>query len=205
MLGYLVSGLSLGFYAAVTPGPLQAFLLSQTLKNGWKRTLPASLAPLLSDLPIVTLVLLVLTQTPDWFLNALQIIGGFFIFYLGWNALSAVRAEASTTPVEAESIRQGVFKAALMNFISPNPYIFWSLIAGPIFLEGWRQAPVLGASFVLGFYGTLVGGFAGFVLLSAGTKQLGTTVTRILSVVSAVALFVFGAYQIWDGIRSWLA
>jgi threonine/homoserine/homoserine lactone efflux protein len=51
MLGYLTIGVTYAFAAAVQPGPFQAYLISLTLVNGWRRTLPAVLAPLLSDFP----------------------------------------------------------------------------------------------------------------------------------------------------------
>ena len=69
MAFYLISGLTLGFSAAFTPGPFQAFLLSQTTKFGWKRTLLTAFAPLLSDGPIILVMVFVLSQTPDWFLT----------------------------------------------------------------------------------------------------------------------------------------
>lgn len=59
MLPYLMLGGGLAFAAVLQPGPLQAFLLSRTIAHGWKRTLPAALSPVLSDLPIALLVLLV--------------------------------------------------------------------------------------------------------------------------------------------------
>ncbi len=201
MFGYLLTGLSLGFYAALSPGPFQAFLLSQSLQNGWKRTLPASLAPLLSDGPIVALVLLVLTQTPVWFLIGLRISGGIFILYLSKGAFSTAQTLNAVVPVPAaHSMRQSLFKAALMNGLNPNPYIFWGVVAGPILLEGWRQAPQLGLSFVLGFYGTLIGGFAALIVVFATTRHLGQRATRALGIVSAAALALFGVYQIWVGI-----
>ncbi|MBP1599095.1 MAG: Lysine exporter protein, partial [Acidobacteria bacterium] len=41
---YLLQGISLGFAAAVQPGPLSTYLVSETLKSGWRRTLPAIFA-----------------------------------------------------------------------------------------------------------------------------------------------------------------
>ncbi|MBI1880094.1 MAG: hypothetical protein HYR94_18055 [Chloroflexi bacterium] len=100
MIVYFLQGLTLGLSATATPGPFQAFLLAQTLKNGWKRTLPATLAPLVTDGPIIFLVLLVLTQTPGWFLNVLQIAGGLFVLYLECHRRSgsAKRLAAVTQP-----------------------------------------------------------------------------------------------------------
>ncbi len=203
MTGYLLTGVSLGFYAAISPGPFQAFLLAQSLKTGWKRTLPASLAPLFTDGPIIALVLLLLTQTPNWFLSALRIAGGFFIVYLAKGAFDNFRQGDFSLEATVEASERGMLKAIMMNALNPNPYIFWSVVAGPILLEGWRQAPQLGLSFLIGFYGTMVSGLAGLIILFATARQLGPKVTRILSGVSAAALLIFGLYQIWEGVRLW--
>ncbi|MCP4424385.1 MAG: LysE family transporter [Chloroflexi bacterium] len=202
MLVYLTQGLILGGTAAAQPGPLQAFLLSQTLKNGWRRTIWAAFAPLISDGPILVLVLLALTQLPDWALILLRIGGGLFLLYLAWGAYQAFQQATAVTPTTAESAQQGVLKAALMNFLSPNPYIFWGTIAGPILIEAWRETAVNGLAFFFGFYGALIGGFMAFVLLFAAAKRLDEKVSRVLSGISAVALFLFGLYQIFLGLST---
>ena len=46
MLFYFLQGATLAISAAIMPGPYQAYLLSQALRHGWKRTLPAAFAPL---------------------------------------------------------------------------------------------------------------------------------------------------------------
>ena len=66
MLIYITQGIVLGLYGAAIPGPFQAFLLSETLRSGWKRTLPAALAPLISDGPVLLAFLLVLSRLPDF-------------------------------------------------------------------------------------------------------------------------------------------
>lgn len=200
LLVYLSQGLILGGTAAAQPGPLLAYLLSQTIKNGWRRTLPAAFAPIISDIPIVLLVILVLTRTPDWSLQILRIIGGLFLLYLAYGAFKSYRTAVITAPQELQSTHRGMLNAALMNLLSPNPYIFWATIAGPIFIAGWRQAPGNGLSFVLGFYLMLVGGFMAFIALFAFTRRLDVRISRLLSVFSALALLIFGFVQIWLGI-----
>ncbi|MCA9951101.1 MAG: LysE family transporter [Anaerolineales bacterium] len=200
MLVFLLQGLVLGATAAMQPGPLQAFLLSQTLKNGWRRTLPAAFAPLISDGPIVLLVLFILTQTPVWFLQILQIIGGLFLLYLAYGAFYAYKTAVSLNPTPSDTGQQNLFKAALMNFLSPNPYIFWATIAGPIFINGWREAPIDGISFVLGFYVAIIGGFMAFIGLFALTSKLDPRISRLLSLISAIALLLFGLYQLSKGL-----
>jgi threonine/homoserine/homoserine lactone efflux protein len=199
---YFLQGLTLGLSATAAPGPFQAFLLAQALKNGWKRTLPAVLAPLVSDGPIIFLVLLVLTQTPDWFLIILQLAGGLFALYLAQGALAGLKTLPSMPEVSAEAARLNFFKAVAMNFLSPGPYLFWSIIAGPVMMQGWQESPRLGVSFVVGFYGALIGGFVVFIILFATASQLGPRVSYFLRVMSAVALLIFGLYQLWSGVLS---
>ena len=200
MFLYLLQGLGYGGAAAAQPGPFQAYLLSQTLKNGLRSTLVAALAPLMSDGPIVLLVLLVLTQMPDWFVAALGFGGGFFLLFLAYKAYRSAREMMVTAVAELPTPKkQSIREAALMNMLSPNAYIFWSTIAGPIFLEGWRQAPSHGLAFMLGFYGALIGGFMSFVVLFGILGQASPRLNRVLGFVSAVALFGFGLYQIWLG------
>ena len=57
-----------------------------------------------------------------------------------------------------------------------------------------------GVSFVAGFYGTLISGFALFVILFATASHFGPKFNVGLRGVSAVALLLFGLYQLWTGI-----
>ena len=76
---YLLQGIGFGFAAAFQPGSFQTYLISQTLTRGWKHTLPATLAPLISDGPIILLCVLLLSQVPIWMQRGLYIAGGLFI------------------------------------------------------------------------------------------------------------------------------
>lgn len=198
MLVYLSQGLVLGFSAAAQPGPFQAFLLAQTIRNGWRRAIWATFAPLLSDGPIILLVLLVLTRTPDWFLHLMRLVGGLFLLYLFRGAYQTFRRPPvmEVSPVAAQ---RGVWQAALMNGLSPNPYIFWGTISGPILITAWRQSPLWGIGFMAGFYGMLIGGFMAFVALFAAAKHLDPRMSRLLSAVSALALLLFALYQLSAG------
>lgn len=206
MLAYLLQGLLLGATAAAQPGPFQAFLLSLIVRDGWRRTLPAAFAPLISDGPIILLVLLVLTRLPEWLLSALQLAGGAFLLYLAWGAWRSFKENTASAGGEVVvvkgSIRSNVLKAALMNFLSPSPYIFWATVTGPILIEAWRQTPARGLSFMLGFYTALIGGLVLFILFFGGAGQFNPRINRGLSAVSAVALFAFALYQITAGISA---
>jgi threonine/homoserine/homoserine lactone efflux protein len=196
---YIIQGIGYGFAAAVQPGPFQTYIISQTLNSGWRRTLPAVFAPLVSDGPIIILVLLVLSQVPDWFQRALYVAGGLFILFLALNAFRGWRNFDAAGEEDSQSGGQSLFKAAMMNVLSPGPYIFWSLVTGPILLAGWRQAPTNGLGLLAGFYLAMILSLGGIIAVFATARQLGPRVTHTLLGISAVALFGFGLFQLWRG------
>lgn len=205
MLPYLLRGLVLGSTAAVQPGPFQAFLLSLVARDGWRRALPAVLAPLVSDPPIVALVLVVLARLPERWLAILQIGGGVFLLYLGWGAWRAFRqwtaSDTTSAPARGRALT-AILKAAVMNALSPGPYLFWATISGPILVAGWRERPALGLAFLLGFYVALIGGMALFVLVAGLTGRIDPRLNRGLAAFAVVALFGFGLYQLITGARA---
>jgi threonine/homoserine/homoserine lactone efflux protein len=199
---YLTQGLVLGLYAALIPGPFQFFLFSQTLRVGWRRTLPAAFAPLISDGPIIALFLLVLSQAPGWFLSVLRIVGGLFILYLAYGAYRTFRKPEVTVDVPAGAVRQSIFKATLMNLLNPNVYIFWGTIGAPIVLGGYQQSVWHGAAFILAMYGVLVPATAGLIVLFGTTGQLKPNLQRTISGGLALLLSCIALYQIGTGIFS---
>ena len=198
---YLLQGIGFGFAAASQPGPFQTYLISQTLTRGWKHTLPAALAPLVSDGPIILLCVLVLSQVPIWMQRGLYIAGGLFIVYLAYGAYRSWKNfNATAQIIHTGDVQQSVLKAAMMNALNPNPYIFWTLVTGPILLSGWRQSPIIGIGFLGAFYLTLIAGLAAIILIFGFTQKLGPKFSRTMLGVSAIALFCFGVYQLWLGL-----
>jgi threonine/homoserine/homoserine lactone efflux protein len=196
---YLIQGAGYGLAAASQPGPFQAYLVSQAVARGWKRVLPAALAPLISDAPIIAVCLLALSRMPSWLERFLYIAGGSFVLYLAYGTFRAWKNfEMQTPSVEADN-GQGIFKAALTNILNPNPYIFWILVTGPILLKGWRETPLNGIGFLAGFYLTMVGCLAGIIIVFGLASKFGAGFTRFLLGISALALLCFGMYQVWQG------
>lgn len=196
---YWLQGLTLGFSASVAPGPFWAYLLNQTLKLGARRALPLALVPLLSDGPIVAVVLFVLVQLPAWFLRGLELLGGGFMLYLAWGAVRAARTAAAVRTAEAAP-RRSLLQGTLMNLFNPNPWIFWSVVGGPLVLEAWGRSAGAALSFFAGFYLMLIGGVAGLIVLMAAAHRLDPRLIRWLNLVSAGALVIFGALQLYRGI-----
>jgi threonine/homoserine/homoserine lactone efflux protein len=204
MVTYLILGATYAFAAAVQPGPFQTFLISRTITNGWRRTLPAALAPLISDGPIILLTLFVLNQVPTWLEQALRFAGGVFLLYLALGAFKAWRSYQGPQAASAGSTRQSVLQAAGVNLLNPNPYLGWTLVMGPLLLKGWREAPIHGLAMLMGFYMTMVLSLAGIIILFARVRDLGPRVGRGLVAASAIALTGFGCYQLWSCTRALL-
>jgi threonine/homoserine/homoserine lactone efflux protein len=199
ILGHLLQGITLGFTASATPGPFQAYLLNHTVLHGKGRTLPLCLAPLLSDGPIVVLMLVILTRMPEGFLRFIQIFGGLFLLYLAKGTLSAM---PHTGDPKSESPKPRNFShAILMNLLSPSAYVFWGTITGPMCLKAWATSASHAISFVGGFYATLIGGFMAFVVMSAAALSVNRKAGKIMSVIAAAVLLGFGVWQIWRGVK----
>ncbi len=194
MLGYLLTGAAFSFAAVVQPGPLQAWLLARAAAHGWRRTLPAAFSPLLSDGPIIILSALVLSRVPSWLTLWLRIAGGLFVLYLAEGAFRAWRQYAPKAATEAGSARQSLFRATLVNFLNPNPWMSWSLVLGPILVKAWRETPAHAAALLAGFYGVMVAGLAGTIVLFGMAKKIGPGLARGLIGVSALLLVFFGLY-----------
>jgi threonine/homoserine/homoserine lactone efflux protein len=204
MVPYMIAGATYAFAAAVQPGPFQAFLVSRTLSLGWRKTLPASLAPLLSDGPIIVVVLLVLSRLTDRLSQGLQVAGGVFLLYLSAGAFKSWRDYREAVPNAAAGAGRTVVEAALVNLLNPNPYLGWSLVMGPILIKGWRESPTNGIALLAGFYGTMVLALVAIIVLFGTARAIGPRVGRALVGVSAIALACFGCYQLWSGTRGLL-
>ena len=200
MLFYFLQGAALALPATIMPGPFQAYLLSQALKNGWKSTLPAALAPLVTDGPIIALVLLVLTQTPQYFLDIIRIVGGVFILYLARGLFLNLRNSELVSKPPDNAARQSFVNAVVMNALNPNPFIFWGVVAGPILLSGWRESSGLGISFMIGFYGTFVCSLEALIFAFASAGRLHPKINRLLSLFAGCGLLAFGTYQTITGL-----
>jgi threonine/homoserine/homoserine lactone efflux protein len=197
---YLVQGFGFGFAAAAQPGPFQTYLISQSLLRGWRRTLIAAFAPLVSDAPIIALCVFALSRIPPWFERALNFASGAFILYLAFGAYRSWRAFKGAGMENEAGAGQGLVRAAFVNVISPGPYLFWSLITGPILIKGWREIPAFGVSLLAGFYSTFILSLMLIIILFGTIQQLGAKVQRAMLGLSAIALFCFGLYQLWMGV-----
>jgi threonine/homoserine/homoserine lactone efflux protein len=199
MISYFLFGLSYSFACVVQPGPFQAYLFSQSITNGWRRTIPLVFAPLISDLPVIILVLFILTTVPHAVLALLQCLGGLFLLYLAFKAYKTLRS-LNTKEKQDTTGYGNLFRAILVNLFNPNPYLGWSLVMGPMLIKGWRETPKNGIALLTGFYSSMIIYSAVMVVLFSIAGNLGPRVNRVSLVFSIIAFLLFGFYQLWSGV-----
>jgi threonine/homoserine/homoserine lactone efflux protein len=203
MINYFVFSISYAFVCVVQPGPFQAFLLIQSLTNGWRKTVPLVFAPLISDLPVIVLVLLVLTNIPQEVLWILQCAGGVFLLYLALNLYKSWRTFDQRDKIEIAP-HKTLFKAVIVNLLNPGPYLGWSLVMGPMLIKGWIEKPVYGIVLLIGFYSSMIICSIIMVVLFGLAGNIGPAVNRISTFISVIVLVIFGIYQLWSGITLFL-
>jgi threonine/homoserine/homoserine lactone efflux protein len=205
VLQYLLIGAGFGFAAVVQPGPLQAFLLARAAGEGWRRTLPAACAPVLSDGPIAALVLLVLGQVPATGQQALRAAGGILLLYLAWTTVRNARGASVVPAPDRSASPRTLLQAAAVNLLNPNPYIGWALVMGPAAVAAWRQGPMHAVALIGAFYGVMVAGLAGFIVLASTARLLPPGGQRALAVASAAVLAALGLWQLVASLRAFSA
>ena len=157
-------------------------------------------SPLISDGPIIAVCLFVLSQVPAWLQKFLYIAGGLFILYLAYGSYKSWRNFDPNIPAPETGTRPSLLKAVITNVLGPGAYVFWTLVTGPILIAGWRETPLNGISFLLGFYMTMIASLAMIIIVFGAARQLGPKVNRALLGASSLVLFGFGLHQLWLGI-----
>ncbi len=196
---YFLPAITFGFAAAVQPGPLSLYLISQTLRAGWRRTWPSIFTPAITDGPVAVLCLVILSTLPDYFLTYIQIIGGGFILFLAYRALMSWRKEAQIEKLPDITARKTLLNAMVINILNPNAYLGWSLVIGPMFLKGWKAGPGFGIGIIIGLYLSMFCTSAVILLLFHKARDRGPKLQRTLTGISAAMLGIFGVYQLVAG------
>ncbi len=79
----LILGATIGLTAGISPGPLLFLTITSALRSGARAGVIVACAPLVSDVLVVSLVLLVLGQVPVTTLAVIGVVGGLFMGWLG--------------------------------------------------------------------------------------------------------------------------
>jgi threonine/homoserine/homoserine lactone efflux protein len=212
VLGAVLQAAGLGFSAAASPGPLQAVLLERAAARGPRRALPLALVPLVSDPLVILACLFALAGLPPAFLRGLRILGGALLCWMGAAGLRdllrpagqegpAPVAEEAAGRAEAARPVLGFWRAALVNLLNPNAWLFWSLVGGPLLAAALREGAAGAALFLLAFYLPLTATNAALVVAFGSVGRLGPRAARTLGGISAAAFLALGLLQLLGALQ----
>lgn len=192
------AGLALGLSAGFSPGPLLTLVLSQTLRHGFREGAKIAATPLLTDIPIILATTFLITSVANvrLLLGLISLVGGLFVIYLAWETF---RTEQVQVTIQEESPRS-LLKGAMVNALSPHPYLFWITVGAPTIVRGWQIAPLAAFLFIGSFLGSLVGAKLLMAFVVGKSKELlqGRTYRLIMRFL-AMLLLLFALLLIREG------
>jgi threonine/homoserine/homoserine lactone efflux protein len=189
----LFSGIIFGLVAGLSPGPILALVIAETLKFGKEEGFKVAVSPLITDSTIILLTVIALSTLAehDVVIGLVSIFGACYLVYIG---LENFRTK--TSKFEVVIVRKEGFKRAIItNLLNPHTYLFWLSVGGPIILETLKTDASTTVLFLLGFYTFLISSMTFVALVVDKSKSLVDSkyysyVVRLLGIVLIFFAFV---------------
>ena len=201
IIEFLAMGSFLGLAAGMSPGPLLAVTISETLQHGKWEGIKVAISPLVTDLPIILAVLFVLSHltNSDFFIGIIAFFGASYLIYSGIESLKIKTDSVELNVEKKNALKKGV----IVNFGNPHPYVFWLSIGGPIIYKSFSTHVWATILFIASFYIFLVGSKVVVALIVEKSKYFINSkyyfsIIRILG----IAQIVFGLTFIKVGLDS---
>ena len=202
MFEILTAGAVFGLSGGLSPGPLLALVVSETLNRGRAAGLAVAAAPLVSDGPIIaaTIYLLGRIENSQPGLGILSLAGGAVLASYGIAALRTVQNDFEDHP-NPSRLLLSLGKGVTVNLLNPSPYLFWLTIGTPLLLKAWATSALVTGLFLGFFYTGLVGSKSVLAVLVARSRSvlLGARYRWVMRAL-ALVLFVYAAYSLPDQI-----
>ena len=199
ILAIVTSGLSLGLTAGLSPGPLMALVMSETLKYGKKEGIKVSFAPLMTDAPIMIIAILMVSVLSKFHVipGFIALLGALLLVYMGYETITyrnkTIEEEIQASPA---SLRKGF----LVNMLSPYPYLFWIGVGAPLTIRAYHQSALHAALWIAAFYITLIGSKIIIALLVERSRRLlSSTVFTWIMRFLGIIMFIFAILFIREG------
>lgn len=176
--------------------------ITTALQRGLRAGLTVALSPLITDAPIITICVLILSALPKSVESILSVGGGLFVIYLGLETIRESRHAKLDLNPSAQAEPRDLLRGAMVNALSPHPWLFWIGIGAPTLVRTGRESLAGGAAFLIGFFSLLVGikMLAAFLAASGRRFLTGPWYSRVL-VGSGALLVALGAVLAFEGIR----
>ena len=178
-----------------------AFVLAQTLRHGAAEGAKVALVPLLTDSPILLIVLLTLRPLAALhpLLGGLSLAGSAYLLYL---AVTTWRSRPAATASEPDAAPRSFRRGILVNLLNPNPWIFWFTVGTPTLVAAWRSGWPAAVAFLAIFWSLLVGCQVAVALVAARSRaHIAGRWFRWTMRTLALLLAAFAAMLARDGLR----
>ncbi len=164
----LAFGLLLGLSCGLSPGPLMALVLLQSLRHGPREGCKVACVPLLSDLPVILVALVFAAQAAhaQKVLGIISLLGGGFILFLAIGSFQPVPIDEG----KAEPPKS-LLKGTLVNLLSPHPWLFWLTVGAGTLAEAMKKSWLAATAFLGMFYFALVGSKVLIALMAGRARQ----------------------------------
>ena len=182
----LVFGLILGFTLTIPPGPMNAFIASQTVSGGRAAGILTGLGAMTADMILGAIVYSARSVIDiQEYIRILYAVGAAVLIFLAYSSLKSMNVMDSTTEG-----KRTYYRALILGIT--NPYqILWWITAGLAF------AYLGGIILLIGLFAAIAVWIVSFpVLLHAGTRKY-PGLRRIISAFSSVAMISFAAYFVY--------
>jgi threonine/homoserine/homoserine lactone efflux protein len=188
-----------GLSAGLSPGPLLALTISQSLGHGAREGIKVAFAPFFTDVPIIAASLFALSRFARFgpFLGIVTVAGALFVSWLGVQSMRTSTLRPEDSRKVAGSLREGI----VLNFLSPHPYIFWISVGVPFVFRTWPVSHAAGALFPVCFLSSLAAAKAAVAIVVGRSRKLlnDRAYALIMRVLGAV-LFTFALLLLHNGV-----
>lgn len=196
----MAMGAILGLAAGISPGPLLALVITETIKKNKIAGIKIALAPLITDLPIITAAFLVLSYATRLYfiMSVISFAGAVFLSYLGFECF-----KSGELPTSGNRTRSGsLFKGVAANILNPHPYLFWITVGTPLAMKAIEISVFTAILFFGSFYVMLIGSKIVVALIVDKSKEfLSTRVYKCMLRILGIILFIFALIFIIEGIN----
>ncbi len=136
MLETILAASLFGIVAGLKPGPLGIVIIHEALSKSLSAGIRASFAPLITDVPIILISFYILNgfKEIDYFIAIISLLGGLNLL---WMSIKMFRNNKNYLVTKHETgNNNSLWTAVRINFLSPNPYLFWFTVGGAYLVSG---------------------------------------------------------------------
>ena len=150
----IVLGAGFGINGAVSPGPMQTLLISESLLNGLRSSWRVAISSLVTDPIALTVALFFFASAPDWCVAVIAFAGALVLSRIAWSELQTKTEDFEFHKKQPISFLQ----IWITNLTNPNLWIYSFTVNGTLISEFWRKGGLsLTLVYLITAYSVMIG------------------------------------------------